>query len=409
MTSQQYIDLEYDTFVRHYEPYPLVLAKAEGVYTWDVEGNRYLDCLAGIGACNQGHQHPKVLKAFINQASNITLTSRAFHNTQLGEFGKYLTGLLGYDKFIPMNTGVEADETAIKIARRWAYRVKGVPDDQAMVLFPKSCFWGRSITACGACDDPLRKTEFGPFTPGFELCNWDDAEDLESRFKANPNICAFVLEPIQGEGGLNVPSDGYLTKVRALCTKYNVLMIADEIQTGFGRTGDLMACHHENVRPDIMVLGKSLGGGMVPVSGCVADNHIMDLIKPGDHGCTYGGNPLAMATAHAAVKCLVDEGMVENSKAMGHLLRSELRKIDSPLIDNVRGRGLFVGVQIKAADNIKVNGHNLVTQLRLNGVLTKNAANHSIRLMPPLTMNESQIMEVVEIAHKAFKDLEIEN
>jgi ornithine--oxo-acid transaminase len=328
----------------------------------------------------------------VEQAAKVTLTSRAFHNTTMGEFGKYITELLGYDKFFPMNGGVEADETACKLARRWAYRAKGVPDNEAMILFPTNNFWGRSITASGACDDPLRLTQFGPFTQGFELFKYDDPTDLEARLKANPNICSVFIEPIQGEGGIIVPQEGYLQKVRDLCTKYNVLMVSDEIQTGFGRTGHLMAVDYEKVRPDILVMGKSLSGGMLPVSGCMADDFIMKHIGPGEHGSTYGGNPLAMAVSHAAVRTLVEEGMVENSKAMGSILMRELKKIRSPLLKEVRGRGLFIGIETAQGPNVKIAAAHLSDMLMKNGLLTKATKTNFVRLSPALVINEAEVM-----------------
>lgn len=291
-----------------------------------------------------------------------------------------------------MNGGVEADETACKLVRRWAYRAKGVPDNEAVILFPTGNFWGRSITASGACDDPIRFTQFGPFTAGFELFKYDDCADLERMLKANLNIAGVFIEPIQGEGGIVVPQDGYLTKVRELCTKYNVLMVSDEIQTGFGRTGDLMAIDYEQVKPDILVMGKSISGGMLAVSGCMADDFIMKHIGPGDHGCTYGGNPLAMATSLAAVRALVDEGMVENSKKIGALLKSELQLIKSPLIKEIRGRGLFLGLELLKSDNIKVNANHLAKHFLNHGVITKSARDQTLRLTPPLVMTESEAM-----------------
>ena len=331
----------------------------------------------------------------IDQAQKITLTSRAFHNTALGDFADYFTELMGYDKLIPMNTGCEADETACKMARRWGYRVKGIPDNQANILFPTGNFWGRSITASGACDDPARYTDFGPFTDGFELFPYDDVEGLRKMLAADPTICAVCVEPIQGEGGVIIPSDGYLRSVRELCTEFNVLLIADEIQTGFGRTGKMMAVDHEDVRADILVMGKSMSGGMMPVSGCLADNHIMDEIRPGDHGSTYGGNPLGMAVAKAAVKTLVDEGMVENSAKQGTLLKEELLKLDQSLIKEVRGRGLFVGVELK--HDLNVDGNHLAKILCKKGLLTKATHDSTIRLAPPLVITEDEVKAAVEI------------
>lgn len=313
-TNQHYVDLDNAKVCRNYGPLPVTIERGERIYMYDVEGRKYFDFLCGYSACNQGHSHPKILKAMMEQATKVTLTSRAYHNMTLGPFAEYFTNLIGYDRLIPMNSGVEADETACKMARRWGYRAKGIPDNQANILFPTGNFWGRSITASGACDDPSRYNQFGPFTAGFELFEYNNVDALRKMLEADPNICAVVLEPIQGEGGVIIPHDGYLKAVRELCTKHNVLMIADEIQTGFGRCGTMFAVDHENVRPDILVMGKSMSGGMLPVSGCLADNFIMEHIHPGDHGSTYGGNPLAMATAHAAIKTIVDEGMVENSR-----------------------------------------------------------------------------------------------
>ena len=305
-----------------------------------------------------------------------------------------------------MNGGCEADETACKMVRRWAYRAKGVPDNEAMILFPTGNFWGRSITASGACDDFSRYNQFGPFTKGFELFNYNDIPDLERMLKANPNIAGVFIEPIQGEGGIVMPHQGYLKRVRELCTEYNVLLCADEIQTGLGRTGDLFAVDHEKVRADILIMGKALSGGMLPVSGCMADDFIMKHIGPGDHGCTYGGNPLAMATAHAAVKTLVDEGMVENSRAMGKIFKRELEKLKSPLIKEVRGRGLFLGIEIEKSDDIKVDGNHFAKMFFKNGVLTKATHDQTVRLTPPLVITEPEIMQLVDIAHDSLRDLE---
>lgn len=402
--NQDLVDLDYEVVCHNYGCLPVAIDRGERIYVWDVEGRKYFDFLCGYSACNQGHVHPKILKAMVAQASKITLTSRAFHNTQLGDFAKYFTDLIGYDKLIPMNSGVEADETACKMARRWGYRVKGIPHDQANILFPTGNFWGRSITASGACDDPSRYADFGPFTAGFELFEYNNLEALRIKLEADPNICAVCVEPIQGEGGVIIPHEGYLKGVRDLCTKHNVLMIADEIQTGFGRTGKMFAVEWENVRPDILVMGKSMSGGMLPVSGCLADNFIMDEIKPGDHGSTYGGNPLAMAVAHAAVSTIVEEGMVENSQKMGELLKSELRKINSPLFKDIRGRGLFVGVELD--NDLPVNGNHFAKILAAEGLLTKATHDYTIRLAPPLVINEAEVKQAVEIVASATHKLE---
>ena len=402
-TNQDFVKLDYDKVCHNYGCLPVAIDRGERIYVWDVEGNKYFDFLCGYSACNQGHVHPKILKAMVDQAAKVTLTSRAFHNTQLGKFADYFTDLIGYDKLIPMNSGVEADETACKMARRWGYRVKGIPHNQANLLFPTGNFWGRSITASGACDDPSRYNDFGPFTAGFELFKYNDLEDLRIRLEKDPNIAGVCIEPIQGEGGVIIPHDGYLKGVRDLCTKHNVLMIADEIQTGFGRSGKMFAVDHEEVRPDILVMGKSMSGGMMPVSGCLADDFIMDEIKPGDHGSTYGGNPLAMAVAHAAVKTLVDEGMVENSAAMGALLKSELKKIDSPLFKEVRGRGLFVGVELK--EDAHVDGNDYAKLCFKHGLLTKATHDSTIRLAPPLVITEDEVHQSLDIIRAATEDL----
>ena len=331
------------------------------------------------------------------------MTSRAFHNTALGDFADYLTDLIGYDKLIPMNTGCEADETACKMARRWGYRVKGIPHDKANILFPTGNFWGRSITASGACDDPSRYTDFGPFTDGFELFPYDDVEGLRAKLEADPNICAICIEPIQGEGGVIMPQDGYLRACRQLCDEYNVLLIADEIQTGFGRTGKMFAVDHEEVRADILVMGKSMSGGMVPVSGCLADKFIMDEIKPGDHGSTYGGNPLGMAVAKAAVQTLVEEGMIDNSEKMGELLKSELGKLDQSMFKEIRGRGLFVGVELRS--DLNVDGNHFAKILCKEGLLTKATHDSTIRLAPPLVINEEEVRQAVEIVGSGLEKL----
>jgi len=409
MTNATFVARDEKFVSKNYGPLPVAIDRGERIYVWDAEGRRYIDCLAGYGAMNQGHCHPKILKAMIEQAQKVTLTSRAFHNTQMGALGEYMTELLGYEKLFPMNTGCEADETACKMARRWAYREKGTPDNQAMILFPTNNFWGRSITASGACDDPARYHQFGPFTEGFELFKFNDLADLEAKLKANPHICAVFIEPIQGEGGVIVPHEGYLQGVRDLCTKYNALMCADEVQTGFGRTGDMMAVQHEKVKPDILCMGKSMSGGMYPVSGCMVDDFICKHIGPGDHGSTYGGNPLGMATALAAVKTLVEEGMTENARKMGALFQDELRKVKSPLVKEVRGRGLFIGVEIDQGEGIKVDGNNLAKMFYKHGLLTKATHDHTVRLTPALVINESEVMNAVEIYEKALRDLEAMN
>ena len=340
--NADYVELDMKYCAHNYKPLPVALSRGDGIYVWDVAGRQYFDFLCGYSSNNQGHCHPKILKAFIEQATKITQTSRAFHNDQMGLTCQYLSELLGYDKFLPMNSGAEAGETAVKLARRWGYVKKGIPDNKAEVVVMEGNFWGRTITASGACDDPSRYDKFGPFTPGFPLVPFNDTNAIKKLFESNKNIAAILLEPIQGERGVIIPDAGYLQEVRRLCTQHNVLMILDEIQTGFGRTGKLMAYEHEqNAKPDILVVGKALSGGMMPVSGAFANDDIMLNIKPGEHGSTYGGNPLAMAVSRAAIQTLVEEGMPENAAKMGEILRDELGKIKSSIISDQRGRGLF--------------------------------------------------------------------
>ena len=365
-----------------------------------------MDFLCGYSSNNQGHCHPKILKAFIEQATKITQTSRAFHNDQMGEASEYLTKLLGYDKFLPMNSGAEAGETSVKLARRWGYVKKGIPDNQAQVVFMEGNFWGRTITASGACDDPARYHQFGPFTPGFPLVPFNDLNAIKNIFeKDGKNIAAIFLEPIQGERGVIIPDAGYLSKIKKLCKKHNILLIFDEIQTGFGRCGKLLA--HEwdkDSKPDILVVGKALSGGFLPVSGAFCDDEIMLNIKPGEHGSTYGGNPLAMATAKAAVKTLVEEGMPQNALKMGDILGDELSKIKSPIIKDTRGRGLFRAVEV--ASDSRVNGNDFAYIMMKLGLLTKATHDFSLRLAPALVINEKQILEAASIITEGVKVLE---
>ncbi|MFZ9221386.1 MAG: ornithine--oxo-acid transaminase, partial [Sediminibacterium sp.] len=334
--TQKYLDLENTYGAHNYHPIPVVLDRGEGVYLYDVDGKRYFDFLSGYSAVNQGHCHPAIIKTLQEQASKLTLTSRAFHNNLLGEYEKYITHYFGYDKVLPMNTGVEGGETAIKLARRWGYAVKGIPENQAKILFAEGNFWGRTLAAISSSTDPSSYKGFGPYMPGFGIVPYNDLQALETAL-ADSNVAAFMVEPIQGEAGVVIPNEGYLKGVRDLCTKYNVLFIADEIQTGLARTGKMLACDHENVRPDILILGKALSGGTLPISAILADDIVMLQIKPGEHGSTYGGNPLACAVAMKALEVLKSEKMAENAEAMGALLRSELEKLHSPFIKLVRG------------------------------------------------------------------------
>ena len=398
--TQKYLDLENTYGAHNYHPIPVVLEKGEGVYLFDVDGKKYFDFLSGYSAVNQGHCHPAIIKTLQEQAAKLTLTSRAFHNNLLGEYEKYITEYFGYDKVLPMNTGVEGGETAIKLARRWGYAVKGIPENQAKVLFAEGNFWGRTLAAISSSTDPSSYKGFGPYMPGFGIVPYNDLQALETAL-ADSNVAAFMVEPIQGEAGVVIPTDGYLKGVRDLCTKYNVLFIADEIQTGLARTGKMLACDHEHVRPDILILGKALSGGTLPISAILADDTIMMQIKPGEHGSTYGGNPLACAVAMKALEVLKSEKMAENAAAMGALLRSELEKLQSPLIKLVRGKGLLNAIVINHPDP-EVSWE-LCLHLKDLGLLAKPTHGDKIRFAPPLVINEAQIKEAVGIIAEALK------
>jgi ornithine--oxo-acid transaminase len=400
--TQQYIDLEEKYGAHNYHPLPVVLERGEGVYLWDVDGKRYYDFLSGYSAVNQGHCHPKIIAALTAQAQQLTLTSRAFHSNLLGEYEKYITSYFGYDKVLPMNTGVEGGETAIKLARRWGYKVKGIEDNKARIIFASGNFWGRTMAAISSSTDPSSYKQFGPYMPGFEIVDYNNLAALEKAFQ-DKNVAAFMFEPIQGEAGVVVPDEGYLAGVRNLCTEYNVLMIADEIQTGLARTGKMLACDHENVRPDILILGKALSGGVLPVSAVLCDDAIMMTIKPGEHGSTYGGNPLACAVAMAALQVLKDEKMAENAAAMGELLRSEINKLNAPFISLVRGRGLLNAIVIRHSN--PEAAWDLCLTLKENGLLAKPTHGDKIRFAPPLIINKEQVMECVGIIDTSLKKL----
>jgi ornithine--oxo-acid transaminase len=397
--SAYYINLEDQHGAHNYHPLPVVLEKGEGVFLYDVDGKRYFDFLSGYSAVNQGHCHPAIMDAFITQAKKLTLTSRAFHNNLLGEYEKYITEYFGYDKVLPMNTGVEAGETAIKLARRWAYTKKMVQENKAVILFAEGNFWGRTLAAISSSTDPSSYSKFGPFMPGFEIVPYNNVEALETSLK-NPNVAAFMVEPIQGEAGVLVPDDGYLKKVKELCKKYNVLFIADEIQTGLCRTGKMLACDHEDARPDILILGKALSGGTMPVSAVLCDDEIMMNIKPGEHGSTYGGNPLACAVAMKSLQVLKDEKMAENAEAMGILLRKGLSEIKSPIIKTVRGKGLLNAIVITHPNPDAA--WQLCLEMRNNGLLAKPTHGDKIRFAPPLIITEEQINECVKIIEKSL-------
>ena len=396
LKSSNLMELEDNYGAHNYHPIPVVLERGEGVYVWDVNGKKYFDFLAAYSAVNQGHCHPRIIKALINQAQKLTLTSRAFYNSILGEYEKYITSYFGYDKVLPMNTGVEGGETALKLARRWAYDVKGVEKNKAKVVFAKGNFWGRTLAAISSSNDPSSFEGFGPFLSGFELIEYNNLNALEEAIK-DSNTAAFMVEPIQGEAGVIVPDNNYLKGVRALCTKYNVLFIADEVQTGLGRTGKMLACDHEGVKPDILILGKALSGGTIPVSAVLANNEVMLTIKPGEHGSTYGGNPLACAVAMEALKVLKDEKLSENSEALGIIFRDEMNRLknESDLITDVRGKGLFNAIVIKERNG--KTALDICLKFAENGLLAKPTHGDIIRFAPPLVINREQLMECVNI------------
>lgn len=400
--TAHYLQLEEQYGAHNYHPIPVVLERGEGVFLYDVDGKRYFDFLSGYSAVNQGHCHPFIISALTEQATKLTLTSRAFYNNWLGEYEKYITQYFGYDKVLPMNTGVEAGETAIKLARRWAYDKKGVEENKAKIIFAEGNFWGRTMAAISSSTDPSSYKGFGPFMPGFDLVPYNNIEDLEKALQ-DKNVAAFMVEPIQGEAGVVLPDEGYLTAVTNLCKQYNVLFIADEIQTGLARTGKMLACDHENVRPDILILGKALSGGTLPVSAVLCDDEIMLNIQPGEHGSTYGGNPLACAVAIAALQVLKDENMAANAEAMGIVLREELAKLNSPFITTIRGKGLLNAIVIKH-ENPEASW-DFCLALKELGLLAKPTHGDKIRFAPPLTITKPQILEAVGIIGEALKTL----
>ena len=397
-----YLALEDQYGAHNYHPLPVVLEKGEGVYVYDVEGKRYYDFLSGYSAVNQGHCHPKIIQSLINQAQKLTLTSRAFYNNLLGEYEKNITELLGYDKVLPMNTGVEAVETALKLARKWGYINKGIAENKAKIVVCKENFHGRTSTVISFSTDPSSYKDFGPFMPGFLIIDYNNLQAVEKAFQ-DTNIAAILVEPIQGEAGVMVPDEGYLKGIRDLCTEYNVLMIADEIQTGLCRTGKMLACDYENVHPDILILGKALSGGTLPVSAVLCDNPIMLNIKPGEHGSTYGGNPLACAVAITSLSVLKEEKMAENATAMGNLLRKELAALESPFITTIRGKGLLNAIVINHPDPNA--SWEFCMEMKENGLLAKPTHGDKIRFAPPLVINEKQIRESVEIIQHSLNIL----
>ena len=405
-TSEEAIKLEHVHGAHNYHPLPVVLTKGQGVFVWDVEGKKYYDFLSAYSAVNQGHCHPKITKALETQARLLTLTSRAFHNNVLGRYEAYITKLFGYDKVLPMNTGVEGGETANKLARKWGYLKKGIEKDKARIIFANGNFWGRTLAAISSSDDPLSYSGFGPFMPGYDLIPYNDLEALENQLK-DPNVCAFMVEPIQGEAGVVVPDAGYMSGVRALCDKYNVLFIADEVQTGIGRTGKMLATDYEVARPDILVLGKALSGGVFPVSAVLADDAVMMCIGPGEHGSTFGGNPLACAVAHAALEVIVDENLTEKAFHLGNLFRDRLNAyiLSSSIVKLVRGKGLLNAIVINDSEDSDT-AWNICLKLRDNGLLAKPTHGNIIRFAPPLVMTESQLLDCVDIIISTLKTFE---
>ena len=401
-SSQYYIDLESTYGAHNYHPLPVVISKAAGCEVWDVEGKKYLDFLSGYSSLNQGHCHPKIIQAMVEQAQKLTLTSRAFYNDQLGEYEKYITNLLGFDKLLPMNTGAEAVETAIKLARRWAYEVKGVAENKARIIVCAGNFHGRTSTVISFSSDPSSYSKFGPYMPGFDIIPYNDIEALEKALE-NKDVAAFLFEPIQGEAGILVPDDGYIRKASELCKAADVLLIADEVQTGLCRTGKMMCTDHENVKPDVLLLGKALSGGTFPISAVLASDEIMLTIKPGEHGSTFGGSPLASAVAKRSLEVLVEEKMAENALAMGEIFRAELTSLNSPFISIIRGKGLMNAIVI---NHEKTDAAwKLCEIFKENGMLAKPTHGDKIRLAPPLIINKEQIMESIQIISKSLDNL----
>lgn len=400
--TQHFLSLEEQYGAHNYHPLPVVLNRGEGVFLWDVDGKRYYDFLSGYSAVNQGHCHPAIINALITQAQKLTLTSRAFHNDLLGEYAAFITSYFGYDKVLPMNTGVEAVETAIKLCRRWGYVVKGIPENKAKVIVCADNFHGRTLNIISFSTDPSSRTNFGPFTPGYEVIPYNDLPALEKALQ-DKNVAGFLVEPIQGEAGVVLPDDSYLAKASQYCNDANVLFMADEIQTGLARTGKMLACDHEQVRPDILILGKALSGGTLPVAAVLANDEIMLTIKPGEHGSTYGGNPLACKVAIAALTVLKEEKLAENAAAMGALLRQELADLHSPAIDRIRGKGLLNAIVVKHSN--PEAAWDLCLALKENGLLAKPTHGDKIRFAPPLLITAAQVKECVQIIAKSLEIL----
>ncbi|MEA1887103.1 MAG: ornithine--oxo-acid transaminase [Bacteroidota bacterium] len=403
MKSQDYINREDKYGAHNYHPLPVVLERGEGPFVWDVEGNKYYDFLSAYSAINQGHCHPKIIEALAKQAKTLTLTSRAFYNNVLGEYEEYITKYFGYDKVLPMNTGAEADETALKLCRKWAYQKKGVEENKAKIIVCENNFHGRTITVISMSTDPVARKEYGPYTPGFITIPYNDLDALEKELQ-DPDVAGFLVEPIQGEAGVYVPDEGYIKKAYEMCKEKNVLFIADEVQTGIGRTGKLLACDHEGVRPDILILGKALSGGVYPVSAVLADDDIMLVIKPGEHGSTFGGNPVAGKVAIAALEVVKNEKLAERSEYLGKIFRDEFKSIKSDMIELVRGKGLLNAVVIRPKGD--KTAWDVCVAMKNNGVIAKPTHGDIIRFAPPLIISEEQLREAMNLIKDTFKQFE---
>ncbi len=403
MNTQDYIKREEKYGAHNYHPLPVVLKRGEGPFVWDTEDNKYYDFLSAYSAINQGHCHPEIIKALTDQSNTLTLTSRAFYNNVLGEYEEYITKFFGYDKVLPMNTGAEADETALKLCRKWAYQKKGIEEDKAKIIVCENNFHGRTITIVSLSTDPVARKDYGPYTPGFEIIPYNDLDALEKALE-DPNVAGFLVEPIQGEAGVFVPDEGYLKKAYEMCKKKNVLFIADEVQTGIARTGKLLACDHENVKPDILILGKALSGGVYPVSAVLASDDIMLVIKPGEHGSTFGGNPVAAKVAMAALEVVRKEKLAERAEHLGEIFREEFRSIDSDMIALVRGKGLLNAVVIRPKGN--KTAWDVCVAMKDNGVIAKPTHGDIIRFAPPLIISEDQLREAMNLIKDTFKQFE---
>ena len=406
LTSKDLINLEYEYGAHNYHPLPVVLEKGEGMYLWDVEGKKYFDFLSAYSAVNQGHCHPKIISALIDQSKKLTLTSRAFHNNVLGQYEKFITDFFGYDKILPMNTGVEGGETAIKLARKWGYEVKKIPTDSAKIIFVEGNFWGRTLGAISSSTDPSSTNGFGPFMPGYEIIPYNNLDSLREALK-DPNVAAFMVEPIQGEAGVVVPDENYLRNAYEMCKDSDVLFIADEVQTGIGRTGKMICCEHHGFKPDILILGKALSGGVFPVSAILASDEVMLTIKPGEHGSTFGGNPVACEVAMAALKVIRDEKLSENAHNMGVIFRDKIQTYinNSNIVEKIRGKGLLNAIVIKDDENSDI-AWNICLKMAEKGLLAKPTHGNIIRFAPPLIINEDQLNNCIEIIISSLKHFE---